>query len=65
MDLAKESTINFKTNDDGKIRILILGETKQGKSSLVDLLIRRDAEHIPWRFARGITRDFKYILFML
>lgn len=49
--------------NDNKIRVLVLGENKQGKSSVVDLLLRRDADKIPWDEVR--TSMFNYFILFL
>lgn len=37
--------------NDKRIMILVLGEYRAGKSSIVDILLRRDAEQIRWEEA--------------
>lgn len=39
--------------DDNKIRILVLGENASGKSTLVNILINQDKEHILWDKTEG------------
>lgn len=46
--------------EDTRIRILVLGEYKTGKSTLVDILINRDKEAIPWEDQRNSMNQFRF-----
>lgn len=52
------------TSNDNRIRILILGENNAGKTSLVDILIRRDVPQVPWSEVGKSLFSF-IILFLL
>lgn len=45
---GKQSNSPTHNHGTNKLRILVLGENGVGKSSIVDILIHRDAQQVPW-----------------
>lgn len=59
------NNINSNSTSDNRIRILVLGEYATGKSTIVDILINKDKERIPWADALNSMNNFKLLLSLL